>query len=68
MTLIDHVPIKKTLNGKQCVFDYYDTAGQERYMSTVKLYLRNTQACVFVYDVTVPSTLEKMDDFVQLVE
>lgn len=68
MTLVDHLPIRKTVNGRECVFDYYDTAGQEVYRSMVSLYLRNTHACIFVYDVTMPSTLEKLDDFIRIVE
>lgn len=65
--LVDHIPMKKTVEGKDCVFDYYDTAGQEKYMSTVQLYLRNTHACVFVYDVTAPSTLDRLDEFIRIV-
>lgn len=29
MTLmVDHLPVSKTINGRDYVFDYYDTAGQ----------------------------------------
>jgi len=67
ITLIDHFPIKKIVQGRECVFDYYDTAGQEKYMSMVQLYLRNTHACIFVYDVTIQSTLDRLDEFIRIV-
>jgi GTPase SAR1 family protein len=28
VTMIDHIPIKKTISNTQYIFDYYDTAGQ----------------------------------------
>jgi len=68
MTLVDHIPVKKTVEGKQCVFDYYDTAGQEKYMSMVRLYLRNSCACILVYDITRPSTLDRLEEFIRIVD
>lgn len=61
MTLmVDHLPVAKAINGRNYVFDYYDTAGQERYMSSVQMYFRNSHACIFVYDVSKSDTLDKL--------
>jgi hypothetical protein len=37
-------------------------------MSTVQLYLRNTHACIFVYDMTSQVTLDKLDTFIDILE
>lgn len=66
--VVDHVPIKKTIGKINYVFDYYDTAGQERYRSCVNLYFRDCHAVIFVYDVTKQQTLTELKEFIGLVE
>lgn len=66
--VVDHIPIKKTIGKQNYVFDYYDTAGQERYRSCVGLYFRDCHAVVLVYDVTKQQTLVELKEFIALVE
>lgn len=37
-------------NGERYKLELWDTAGQEKYRSLIKGYLRGANACVFVYD------------------
>jgi len=38
----------------------WDTAGQERYRSLIPTYLKNAHCVIFIYDVTVASSLENV--------
>ena len=49
-----------TLAGKDYRLELWDTAGQEKYRSLVKGYLKNADACIYVYDTT--STLSFYPD------
>ncbi|MHC1592204.1 MAG: GTP-binding protein, partial [Candidatus Helarchaeales archaeon] len=49
-------------------FAIYDLAGQKYFRKIRKSYFRGTQAAIFVYDVTVPETLEKIPDWVKSLE
>mmetsp|Transcript_10124 Transcript_10124/g.15135 ORF Transcript_10124/g.15135 Transcript_10124/m.15135 type:complete len:191 (+) Transcript_10124:700-1272(+) len=40
------------LEGAEVKFQIWDTAGQERFSSLSKVYYRNSDCCVFVYDIT----------------
>ena len=53
---------KRTLNvnGKQIQVHIWDTAGQERFKSLTTHHYRGAHAALLVYDVTQPSTYEKM--------
>jgi small GTP-binding protein len=43
-------------NGYKYKLELWDTAGQEKYRSLIKGYLRGANACVFVYDQSSNST------------
>lgn len=45
-------------NGQVYRLQMWDTAGQERYRSLIPTYLKNAHCVVFVYDVTLPSSLD----------
>ena len=40
----------------------WDTAGQEKFNSLSKAYLRDAQACIAVYDVTSKMSFEALED------
>ncbi len=42
----------------------WDTAGQERFRSMLPMYYRNAQAAILVFDVTDPSTMDRLPDWV----
>jgi Ras-related protein Rab-7A len=48
------------VNGTFITLQIWDTAGQERYRSLSTSYYRDTEICVFVYDITSPSTFSSI--------
>jgi len=46
-------------------FQIWDTAGQERFRAMLPIYYRKAVAAILVYDMTDPSTFEKLDDWIQ---
>ena len=51
LKLIEH-------KGKQLKLNIWDTAGQERYHSLAKIYLRDADAAILVYDITNKASFE----------
>ena len=49
-----------TINSKNVTFNFYDTAGQEKYNSIVTNYLRNANGVILVYDITKEDSFEKI--------
>ena len=45
-------------NEKSIKFNIWDTAGQERYHTLAKMYYRDANAAILVYDITKPESLE----------
>lgn len=52
------------LNNYRISLQIWDTAGQERFRSMLPMYYRNAQAAILVYDVTDPTTMEKLPEWV----
>ena len=46
----------------------WDTAGQEKYRSMTKIFIKGAQIVIFVYDITNKSTFEKLGFWVKSVE
>lgn len=57
--------VKKIMdvNGQKVQLEIWDTAGQERYRSVGPLFFRNAVACIAVYDLTEPKSLEALDGY-----
>ena len=55
--------IKDFPDGKQVIFDLYDTAGQERFRSIARIYYKNAKVVVLVYDITSKKTFEEMKGY-----
>ncbi|KAJ3183206.1 Ras- protein Rab-7A [Gaertneriomyces sp. JEL0708] len=52
--------------GREVAMQIWDTAGQERFMSLGVAYYRGADACVLVYDVTNPKSLESLPKWMSL--
>ena len=52
---------KTQYNGKNYVFNLWDTIGQEKYRSLTKMFFNDSQIVILVYDITVKSTFEQLN-------
>ena len=50
-------------NGKVLIFDIWDTAGQERYRSLTKLFYKDSNAAILVYDITRHETFDELKNY-----
>ena len=50
-------------NGKILKFEIWDTAGQERYRSLTKMFYKDANAAVLVYDITRKDSFEEMQNY-----
>ena len=48
-------------NGTEFELRVVDTAGQEKFRSLSNLYLRNSQAAIFAFDLSQPGTIDELD-------
>ena len=48
---------------KSLKFELWDTAGQERYRSLAKVFYKNADVCVLVYDITRKSSFDELKNF-----
>ena len=55
-------------NGVPYIIHMWDTAGQEKYRSMTKIFIKGAQIVIFVYDITNESTFEKLGFWVKSVE
>lgn len=51
---------KLRISGKDVILDIWDTAGQERFCSLAKLYYRDADAIIIVYDITLESPISQL--------
>ena len=49
--------------GKALKFDIWDTAGQERYRSLTKLFYKDSNAAILVYDITRHETFDELKNY-----
>lgn len=52
------------IGDKNVRFNIWDSAGQERYRSLVRLYYRNTNGCICVFDISNRKTFDNVDYWV----
>ena len=50
-------------NGKVLKFEIWDTAGQERYRSLTKMFYKDANAAVLVYDITRKDSFEEIQNY-----
>ena len=50
-------------NGKTLKFEIWDTAGQERYRSLTKMFYKDANAAVLVYDITRKDSFEEIQNY-----
>ena len=55
-------------NGKNYNINIWDTAGQEKYRSVTKIFMKNTKICLFVYDITNLSSFIELDYWIDQVK
>ncbi len=53
----------KCSNGKLLKLEIWDTAGQERYRSVTKMFYKDANAAILVYDITNPSSFEQLQKY-----
>ena len=52
---------KTQYNGKNYVFNLWDTIGQEKYRSLTKMFFNDSQIVILVYDISVKKTFEQLN-------
>ena len=52
-----------TINDNKIKFDIWDTAGQEKFRAITKIFYKDAQVIVFVYEITTISTFEAIKDY-----
>ena len=52
-----------SVDNQACKLDIWDTAGQERYHSLTPMYYRGAKIAIVVFDLTKPSTYERMKEW-----
>lgn len=61
-------PIKKTVCGREITLAIWDTAGQEKYQSMTRLYLRDCSFAIYVFDVTDLNSFLNIENWKLLVD
>ena len=52
-----------TVNEKQYLIELWDTAGQEKYRSLTKNFIRESNIVIFVYDITSEDTFNEIENY-----
>jgi len=55
------------VNGKKLILNIWDTAGQEKFRSLNKLFVKSSNIIIFVYDVTVRESFDQLNFWHELV-
>ena len=55
-------------NGKKYRLEIWDTAGQEKFRSLTKIFIKDSKIVIFVYDITTKKSFEEIDFWVQTVK
>ena len=54
------------INGKKYNLEIWDSAGQERYQSLTKLFIKGSQIIILVYDITEPISFKVLKDWINI--
>ena len=57
-----------TINGKKYKLEIWDTAGQEKFRSLTKIFIKDSKIVIFVYDITTLKSFEEIDFWVNTVK
>ena len=57
----NHNPIK--INDEIFKIEIWDTAGQERYRALAKVFYKNADVCILVYDITRKSSFTELKNY-----
>ncbi len=57
----NYVSKKYNINGKNYIMKIWDTAGLEKYRSLTKLFYKNSNIVIFVYDITRQKTFDELE-------
>ena len=57
-----------TINGKKYKLEIWDTAGQEKFRSLTKIFIKDSKIVIFVYDITTQKSFEEIDFWVNTVK
>ena len=64
----NYVQIIKNINNKNYIFNFWDTAGQEKYNSLTKSFTKNSQIVILVYSIVDKKSFEALDFWLDLVK
>ena len=56
------------INKKKYHIELWDTAGQEKYKSLTKIFIKDSKIVIFVYDITTQKSFEEVDYWVKTVK
>ena len=63
----DKVLKKIEINNKPLTLELWDTVGQEKYRSVNKIFMKNTQIALIVYDITLKRTFEQLNYWIETI-
>ena len=64
----NYVQIIKNINNKNYIFNFWDTAGQEKYNSLTQSFTKNSQIVILVYSIVDKKSFEALDFWLDLVK
>ena len=64
----NYVQIIKNINNKKYIFNFWDTAGQEKYNSLTQSFTKNSQIVILVYSIVDKKYFEALDFWLDLVK
>ena len=64
----NYVQIIKNINNKKYIFNFWDTAGQEKYNSLTQSFTKNSQIVILVYSIVDKKSFEALDFWLDLVK
>ena len=62
-TSVGFVSKEMKFNGRNIKFDIWDTAGQERFRSLAKIFYKNANVIILVYDMTNRNSFEEIKNY-----
>ena len=59
-TTMNFIPKEVSIKGRNLILNIWDTVGQEKYRSCNKLFVKNSNIVIFVYDITTKKSFEDL--------
>ena len=57
---------KLIIDNKLYILNLWDTAGQETYKAITKIFMKNSQIVIFVYDITDKQSFKDLEDWIEM--